>query len=234
MKKSLVRGLLISIEGADCTGKSTISRQLIERLTNLGYEVENVADLYTTKLGEEVHRLFLSHNSTLDPMTEALLIFSARVELIQKHIVPAIRAGKIVIADRFTDSTFVYQGMVKEVGENTIALLETLCQSTLRPDHTILAICDVDKIMDRLAIKKNKDKHELLGQEFHEQVMNGFAKRLMTNRARFTTISTNTNVKDTCEQLESFITYIDQSLIPYVKSIDSPVSTAKANNGSAQ
>jgi len=227
--KELIRGLFISIEGADCTGKSTISSQLIERLTNKGYEVVNVADLYTTELGEAVHKLFLSHNSTLEPMTEALLIFAARVELIQKHIVPAVRAGKIVIADRFTDSTYVYQGMVKQVGENTVALLETLCQSSLRPDHTILAVCDVDKIMDRLAIKKNKDKHELLPKEFHEGIVNGFAKRLMDNRARYTPISTNVSVADTCAHLEQFIEYVDQSLAPYVKSVPTAAKTFAAD-----
>src|SRR5437868_348667 len=106
-----MRGAFITFEGPDGSGKSTQLRMLAARLRESGREVLETQEPGGTAIGAQIRRILLdSANQELSPTAELLLMFAARAQNVDQAILPALAAGKIVLADRFTDSSLVYQG----------------------------------------------------------------------------------------------------------------------------
>src|SRR3954465_10836441 len=138
------RGVFITFEGLDGCGKSTQMEKLAVALKADGHEVITTREPGGTPTGEKIRSVLLdSGTRQLSPLAELALMFAARAQHIEEVIVPALAAGKIVLSDRFTDSSEAYQGGGRELGSDTILALHELLCGGLQPDLTILMDSEV-------------------------------------------------------------------------------------------
>ncbi len=135
------RGLFITLEGLDGSGKTTQINRLAAWLRMQGLEPVLTRQPGGTLIGDRIREILLDSRSTgLAPMTEMALMFADRAQAIAEVIVPALEAGKIVVCDRFTDSTEAYQGGGRELGSRAVLDLHRLVCGNLQPDLTLLLL----------------------------------------------------------------------------------------------
>lgn len=138
-------GLFITLEGPEGAGKSTNREYLAERLRAEGIEVLLTREPGGTPLAEKIREVLLATgDEVMDPDTELLLVFAARAQHLAQVIRPALARGAVVICDRFTDSTYAYQGAGRGLSLERIATLETFVQGDLRPHLTLVFDLPVD------------------------------------------------------------------------------------------
>src|ERR1700689_4246458 len=132
------RGLFITFEGPDGSGKSTQARSLAERLRGAGWPVLESAEPGGTPIGQQIRRILLDPaNRELTPIAELLLMFAARAQNVEQWILPALTQGKIVISDRFTDSSIAYQGAGRGLGWEKVLEVDRIACQGLVPDLTL-------------------------------------------------------------------------------------------------
>jgi dTMP kinase len=149
------QGRFITFEGIDGSGKSTQMRLLAERLRRQGRNVLETVEPGGTAIGTQVRRILLdAANHDLRPIAELLLYFASRAQNVEECIMPALSAGKIVLCDRFTDSSLAYQGYARGLGEETVRTLDKIACGGLVPDLTLLVDIDLDTGLAR-AHKRN-------------------------------------------------------------------------------
>jgi dTMP kinase len=140
---SSARGKFVTFEGLDGCGKSTQMQKLAEALSRSGLSVVTTREPGGTPTGEKIRALLLDSRSIgIDPMAEMALMFAARAQHIKEIIHPALAAGKIVLCDRFTDSTEAYQGAGRKLGSESVLTLHRILCDNLQPDLTILMDSD--------------------------------------------------------------------------------------------
>ncbi|SPQ02119.1 Thymidylate kinase [Candidatus Sulfobium mesophilum] len=170
-----MRGIFISIEGIEGTGKSTQATLLAKYLKEKGYGVTQTAEPGGTRISFRIRELLLSPESTdMEPMTELLLYNAARVQHIKEIVMPALLRGEVVITDRFSDSTMAYQGYGRGIGLDLIDSLDSVATGRLRPHLTILLDIDVETGLMRNRKLQKHDRLELEDISFHEKVRKGF------------------------------------------------------------
>jgi dTMP kinase len=154
-----MKGIFISIEGIEGTGKSTQAILLSEYLKKKGFRVTKTEEPGGTRISQKIRELLLSLNSGgMDPVTELLLYNAARAQHTTEIIIPALERGDIVISDRFSDSTVAYQGYGRCLDLKLIDSLDIISTDRLRPDITILLDIDVKTGLNRnRKINKNDD-----------------------------------------------------------------------------
>ncbi|MEO8531933.1 MAG: dTMP kinase [Deltaproteobacteria bacterium] len=185
-------GLFITFEGIDGSGKSTQARLLAERLTKDGHTVVLTREPGGSPGAEEIRRLLVEGEpGRWSAMTEILLFNAARRDHLERVIAPAIAAGKVVICDRFADSTRVYQGALHP---ELVGLVNDLHAKAIgrEPDLTILIDMDPEVALARgLARKSGEDRFELKGAQFQTVLRDGFMKLATENSGRFRVIDGN-------------------------------------------
>jgi dTMP kinase len=177
------RGIFITFEGLDGCGKTTQLERLAKALRAEGREVVVTREPGGTPIGEKVRSVLLdSRTKGLAPLTELALMFASRAQQVQQVILPALAAGKVVLCDRFTDSSEAYQGSGRQLGSKPVLQLhEVLCQG-LDPDLTILLMSDVAHVKrarDRENRKKksgrvDEGRFEQEKEEFFQRVRKGY------------------------------------------------------------
>lgn len=185
------QGLFISFEGIDGAGKSTHIEALAQAFRSQGRDVILTREPGGTPLAEQLRTLAL--NESMDPLTEALLMFAARREHLLQVIEPALGRGQVVLCDRFTDATFAYQGAGRGFDWEVLAQLERWVQRTpasaLRePDLTLLFDLAPEIAAQRLAGARVPDKFEAQPLEFFRQVAAGYERRAAAAPGRFARI----------------------------------------------
>lgn len=165
----------ITLEGIDGAGKSTHLNWLAERLRSQGKNVLVTREPGGTPLGEALRELLLHQAMHLE--TEALLMFAARREHLDKVIIPALRAGTWVISDRFTDASFAYQGGGRGLDESKLKILEQWVQQDLQPDLTLLFDVTLEVSRQRLSANTSLDRFEQEKQDFFQRVRDAYLKR---------------------------------------------------------
>jgi dTMP kinase len=144
------RGLFITFEGMDGSGKTTQMQRLAVRLRTRGREVLETAEPGGTPIGAKIRRILLdSANQELSPTTELLLYFASRAQNVDELVTPALAAGKIILCDRFTDSSLVYQGCGRGLGVETVLALDRIACRGLEPDLTVLIDIDAETSVRR-------------------------------------------------------------------------------------
>ncbi len=139
-------GIFITFEGIDGSGKTTQLRILAERLRQAGHDVIETVEPGGTAIGREIRAILLDgRNTHLTPRAELLLYFASRAQNVAEVIRPALAAGKIVLCDRFTDSTLVYQGCGRGLGANVVLALHQIACEGLQPDLTVFVDIDLDE-----------------------------------------------------------------------------------------
>ncbi len=171
-----MEAIVISFEGGEGVGKSTQIRLLAERLTQAGYEVCCLREPGGTAIGEQIRHILLDNaNTSMATTTELLLYEAARAQLVAEVIRPALEAGKVVLIDRFTDSTIAYQACARGLSRQLVESANALGSDGLIPTRTILLEQNVDVGLQQ-ATKEGADRLESEGQEFHQRVHEGFAQ----------------------------------------------------------
>lgn len=144
------RGLFITFEGPEGSGKSTQMKLLGQRLREEGRDVLESQEPGGTPIGQQIRRVLLdSKNRELSPTTELLLMFACRAQNVDQWILPALAAGRFVLSDRFTDSTLVYQGAARGLGAEVVYEVDRIACRGLVPDLTLLIDIDTETGLER-------------------------------------------------------------------------------------
>ncbi len=168
-------GLLISFEGTDGCGKSTQIKMLAEYLEKKKYDVLVSREPGGCRIGENIREILLNADNTeLSPLCELFLYEAARAQHMAETVLPALDEGKIVILDRFIDSTYAYQGFGRQLGEENVRLLNNIAVSGRLPDITLMLELPPQEAFKRKGGNDVSDRMEMAGDDFFERVRDGF------------------------------------------------------------
>ena len=174
-----MKGLFIVMEGPDGSGKTTQINLLEQYLKEAGYECLITREPGGTVIGEEVRELILNPEyKEMSPVTEMLLYAASRAQLVHEVIGPASEAGKIVISDRFVDSSIVYQGIARNLGISTVAAVNAPGIGIYRPDGIFFIDLSEAEGIRRKKNQKKLDRMEQESIDFHHLVSEGYRKVL--------------------------------------------------------
>jgi len=175
MAKKLKKGILITFDGPEGSGKSTHSSRIKDELLSQGYDVVYTREPGGTLLGKKIRNILLEKDEILFGKTAELFLFEAdRAQHVEEIIVPALAAKKIVICDRFSAATFAYQGYASGTEIKTILDMDYLATTGIVPDLTILLDVDVKTGLERAKGQFSPDRMEKKPREFHEKVRQGY------------------------------------------------------------
>ncbi len=195
--------MFISFEGGEGSGKTTVSQLLAQQLINDGHDVLLTREPGGVEVAEKIRKLIFDYQ--LDEKTEVLLFAAARVEHLEKVIKPAITAGKIVICDRYIDSSIVYQGIARKQGVSEVRDLNYWATNTYLPKLTFFFDVKPEIALKRISQDErevNRFDQEKL--EFHQQIYNGYVD-LATVESRIRTI-------DATQSIEAVLAEIYQAI----------------------
>ncbi len=170
-------GKFITLEGIDGAGKSTQLEFMSALLRQKGLSIVVTREPGGTTLGESLRALLLDASVTMHAETEALLMFAARREHLDKVIMPALASGRWVISDRFTDASFAYQGGGRELNWQKLEALEQWVQETVQPDLTLYFDVPVALGQQRVGAARARDRFEQEQEAFHQRVRDAYLKR---------------------------------------------------------
>ena len=174
------RGLFITFEGPEGSGKSTQLRMLAARLRESGHSVFETAEPGGTPIGAQIRRVLLdAQNQEMRPTTELLLMFACRAQNVDQWILPALAEGQIVLSDRFTDSTLVYQGVARGLGADVVYEVDRIACRGLAPDLTLVIDIDTETGLKRARTRnrRTQDVETRLDEQevgFHCQVRDAY------------------------------------------------------------
>ena len=169
--------LFVTIEGVEGCGKTTIGKLIVEKLMSDGYEVIYTREPGGIEIAEQIRKVILDVNNTnMDPRTEALLYAASRRQHLIEKIVPAIKNNKIIICDRFVDSSLAYQGHARGLGIDNVYEINKFAIDTLMPDLTLLFDLDPRLGLERISANKLREVNRLDLEKaaFHNLVRNGY------------------------------------------------------------
>ena len=187
------RGVFLSFEGSEGSGKSTQMRILAERLRSLGRCVVENQEPGGTEIGKQIRRILLDpENSGMDATAELLLMFASRAQAAAEVIRPALERGDVVLSDRFTDSSLAYQGHARGLGGEAVLAAHRLAVGSLEPDLTIWVDVDLKTGLQRAhrrnseagrdGLETRMDEQSL---EFHRRVVDGYSAIAESDPERF-------------------------------------------------
>lgn len=201
-----VPGLFITLEGGEGVGKSTNLAVIAEILTEHQIEHISTREPGGTDLAERIRALLLeTHEESMQPMTELLLVFAARAQHIETVIKPALARGQWILCDRFTDATYAYQGAGRGMNTGLIQQLETIVQQELRPDLTILLDIDPEVGMQRAQQRGELDRFELESIDFFNTVRSAYLQRAVEDPLRFRVVDASQSISDVKQELVSVL-----------------------------
>ncbi len=204
-------GLFITVEGIDGCGKTTQLSILAKALREQGREAVETAEPGGTMAGRAIRAILLDpRHHDLDARTELLLYFASRAQNCAEVIVPALAKGAVVLCDRFTDSTVVYQGAGRGLDEGTIRQLHTIACGSLHPDLTLLIDIDIDTSLARACARnvQNESRETRLDQEsytFFERVRNRYLRLADAEPERVFVIDGSASVEAVAERIWAIV-----------------------------
>ncbi|ABJ72049.1 thymidylate kinase [Lactococcus cremoris subsp. cremoris SK11] len=204
-----MNGILISLEGPDGAGKTTVLQEILPEIQKMKREVVPTREPGGVRVAEEIRQIILDpKNTEIDSKTELMLFEAARRLHMQEKMLPALRAGKVVIVDRFIDSSVAYQGYGRDLGVEVVDWLNYFATDGLKPDLTLYFDIDTDVALER--IMKNRadevNRLDLERAEMHRKVREGYLEIVAKEPERFVKIDASQSlekvVADTLEVLK--------------------------------
>ncbi|MFZ2938537.1 MAG: dTMP kinase [Candidatus Omnitrophota bacterium] len=177
-----MKGKFITFEGSEGCGKSTQSKLLYEYLKQKGYKAVYLREPGGVKVSEKIRNLLLDPKNKISPVTETLLYMAARAEVVNEVIIPALASGKIVVCDRFLDSTICYQGYGLGVDIKTIKFIGNFATSSIEPNLTIFLDLAVKKGLKHRHLQEDRIEQRPL--TYHERVRKGYFKLANLHKKR--------------------------------------------------
>lgn len=204
-----MRGLFITLEGIDGCGKSTQREMLAEQLKRRGFEIVVTREPGGTEIGEGIRQLLVSDASVhIAPTTELLLYVAARAQHVAELIRPSVDAGRIVISDRYTDSTVAFQGYGRGLDLDVIESLNRFATGDLKPDLTIVFDLDPNTARSRSV---SRPVGGLLGAfdeqhaDFHQRMRAGYLKLAKNDPSRIHVVDASGSADETHGQVMSVV-----------------------------
>jgi dTMP kinase len=202
-------GIFITFEGIDFCGKTTQAKKLADYLRKKGHDVVLIREPGGERISEKIRKILLSEkNQEMTHTAELLLYLASRAQLTERVILPSLKQKKIVICDRYSDSTLAYQGYGRGLNKKMIRNLNQVASSGLSPDLTILLDLPVEISLKRKAKeKKNKggDRLEKEKFEFHQRIRDGYLKIAQKNKRRIKIIDGRQNQEKTWRKVRAEI-----------------------------
>jgi dTMP kinase len=189
------RGILLTFEGPDGSGKTTQIELLRKYLIDNGYEVLMTREPGGTKISEKIRDIILDNkNAEMCPMCEALLYAASRAQHVHEVIKPAIECGKVVICDRFVESSLIYQGIGRGLGVERVRMINEAALDGLQADIIFMLSIPYEEGLKRKAKQRNLDRLENSGDEFHRKVFEGY-KEIAKSSDRIIEIDANRDIE---------------------------------------
>ena len=197
------KGLFITFEGADGSGKTTQLNNIKNFLEEKGFDVVVTREPGALDLGQKIRNILLHYDGVVADRCEIFLFLADRAQHVETFIKPAIDEGKIVLCDRHTDSTIAYQGYGREQDVKLLKELNEIAVNGLKPDLTMLF--DVSTETAQARVGSEKDRMESIGIEFHRKVRNGYLELLKENPDRIKLINANNSIETVFEDAKKII-----------------------------
>jgi dTMP kinase len=206
-------GKLFIVEGIDGSGKTTQIELLNSFLKQSGFDVVLTREPGGTDIGDKIRKILLdSKNIQMSYRAETLLFLASRAELVSKVIQPSLNQGKIIICDRFFDSTIAYQGIARQLGAEKILDMSLWATENIIPDLTFLLSIDVWECENRIKNgKKKKDRIEKEEIDFKSKIQEGYMQLAGKNKERFVIV-------DGCLDIESVFAVVKSNTLRVLKS----------------
>ena len=171
------KGLFITFEGNDGSGKTTISKKVYEALLEKNYPVIYTREPGGIEIAEKIRTIILDPNHTaMDARCEALLYAASRRQHLIEKVLPALETGKIVLCDRFIDSSLAYQGIGRGIGIDEVLKINQFAIESYMPDATFFLRVSLETGMQRVDARGNLDRMDLEANDFHCRVSEGYEK----------------------------------------------------------
>ncbi len=198
-----MKGLFITFEGLDGSGKTTQIALLADYLKRKGREVITTIEPGGTTLGDRIRQILLDKNNAgMSHKAEIFLFEASRAELVSKVIAPALGSGKIIICDRFFDSTIAYQGIARGLGVEKVMELSLWATDGIVPDLTFLLSVDVEGGEKRLSgSSKNRDRIESEEEKFKQRIFDGYIELARKYSGRIVLIDAKQEIKTIFNQI---------------------------------
>lgn len=200
--------MFITFEGPEGSGKTSVSRVIVQRLISEGYEVIATREPGGTPIAEAIRNVILDKNNTgLDPRAEALLYAASRRQHLVNKVWPALKEGKIVVCDRYLDSSLAYQGGARHLGVDEILQINNFATENTFPDLTLLFDITPEKGLERIAANKNREVNRLDLEkiEFHREVRETFLYLAKRYKERYIVIDASKSYEEVIEEAYSAI-----------------------------
>ncbi|MGQ9486060.1 MAG: dTMP kinase [Desulfosoma sp.] len=190
MHEAFTRGVFLSLEGLDGSGKTTLLSHVRRWIEELGYPVRVIREPGGTPLGERIRELLLDPGlAPMDPWSEVCLYVASQVQQAREVVMPCLKQGIWVLADRFRDATVAYQGWGRRLGAERVKDLQDLVLGSLFPHLTLLLDCDVAVAWNRVARRPGfRDRLEQETRHFMEKVRQGYLELARNHPQRFVVI----------------------------------------------
>ena len=190
---------IIVFEGIEASGKSTSLKKIIKYLKTKKIKYKTFREPGGTNLSEKLRSLMLNKKSELSNKTDLFLLMASRSENIDK-ILKKNYKKKVILIDRFIDSTLAYQHYGMKLDKNLILKMNNFLLGNLRPNFTFLSIVNKKNMLNRLKLRKNKNKYDNFDYNFYNKVQKGFLKIASKNKSKYLILDTN---KDNLKIIEN-------------------------------
>lgn len=206
-------GKLITFEGSDGAGKTSVMNEVVRDFQQqLGDQMLVTREPGGNKISEQIRRIILDRaNTEMDYRTEALLYAAARRQHLVETILPALTAGKLILCDRYVDSSVAYQGAGRQIGMQEVVKMNEFATEKLLPDRTIYFDIPVEVGLKRIAQHRDANQIDRLDVEttaFHRRVHQGYMKLIAANRDRFIRIDATQPIETVVENTKKVIRQI--------------------------
>ncbi len=199
-------GKFIVFEGPDGSGKTTIIKQVKTLLENKDYDISYYREPGGTKISEKIRSIIIDNdNSMMDAKTEALLFASSRAQLVSEKIIPDLKAGKIVICDRFVMSSLLYQGLGRSLGIDNVKLINDFATGGLKPDLTLFFNIDYKTALERKRANFSPDRLENEDFSFHKTIFDGYLKMADLYMDEIIKVDARKSIEDLTEDVINII-----------------------------
>ena len=195
--------MFITFEGGEGAGKSTAIKRIVEKLTSEGYEIVLTREPGGTPIAEEIRNVILDKkNTAMDPRTEALLYAASRRQHLVEKVIPALKEGKLVLCDRFIDSSLAYQGGAREIGIDNVYNMNLFATEGMLPDLTILFDINPEEGLARIAANSQREVNRLDVEKlaFHNKVRDSFHELAKKFPERFVIIDASKSPDEVFEE----------------------------------
>jgi dTMP kinase len=200
------QGFFITLEGTDGSGKSTQMKYLKTFFEQRGFDVVLTREPGGTKISEKIRELILDNENTeMTEKSEALLYAAARAQHVAEVIVPALREGKVVLCDRFVDSSIVYQGGGRDIGTQSIENINDFATGGLRPNLTLWFDLPPEEGLKRVASSGNADRLEKEKIQFHQKVYQGYRELKRKYPQRIKAVDGSQSIEKMRREIEGIV-----------------------------